>query len=66
MCLLRAWQSSSIEKAVFVLRCCLLLQDFCKLTGISAPKQRMPMLEQLLSDTRSTLDQVMDFMLGKL
>jgi len=43
-----------------------LYQDFCKLTGISAPKQRMPMLEQLLADPRSTLDQVMDFMLGKL
>mmetsp|Transcript_18765 Transcript_18765/g.40356 ORF Transcript_18765/g.40356 Transcript_18765/m.40356 type:complete len:735 (+) Transcript_18765:308-2512(+) len=40
--------------------------DFCRLTGISTPKQRLPMLEQLLADTRSTLQQVMDFMLGKL
>lgn len=40
--------------------------DFCKLTGVSTPKQRLPALDQLLSDTRGTLDQIMDFMLGKL
>lgn len=37
--------------------------DWCRLSGISAPKARMPMLDQLLNDTRSTLDQVMEFML---
>ena len=37
-----------------------------RLTGINASKQRLPALEQLLTDTRSTLEQVMDFMLGKL
>ncbi|MEW5302522.1 MAG: hypothetical protein WDW36_005300 [Sanguina aurantia] len=40
--------------------------DSCKLTGISTPKQRMPMLEQLLADPRSTLDQIQEFMQGKL
>ena len=39
--------------------------DFCRLTGISTSKQRLPALEQLLTDTRSTLEQVMDFVLGK-
>lgn len=42
------------------------MQDFCKLSGIATPKQRLPMLEQLLADPRSSLEQVMDFMLNKL
>ncbi|GAX76228.1 hypothetical protein CEUSTIGMA_g3672.t1 [Chlamydomonas eustigma] len=40
--------------------------DFCRLSGINTPKQRLPALEQLLTNTKSTLDQVMDFMLNKL
>jgi len=39
--------------------------DFCRLTGISTSKQRLPALEHLLADTKSTLDQAMDFVLGK-
>ena len=37
----------------------------CRLTGVTAPKQRLPMLDKILADTRSTLDEVMDFMLNK-
>lgn len=43
---------------------CCGVQDFCKLAGITAPRQRLPALEQLLSDTRSTLEQVMDFLMS--
>lgn len=39
--------------------------DFCRLTGIATPKQRLPALEQLLNNTRSTVEEVMDYMLGK-
>ncbi|GLC59925.1 hypothetical protein PLESTB_001554700 [Pleodorina starrii] len=39
--------------------------DFCKLTGVSTPKQRLPALEQLLNDTSSTLDQLMEFLMGQ-
>ncbi|KAL6757581.1 bardet-biedl syndrome 7 protein [Haematococcus lacustris] len=42
-----------------------LYQDFCKLAGIPAARQRLPALEQLLSDPRSCLDQVMEFLVGK-
>ena len=42
-----------------------LYTDFCKLSGISAPKQRLPALEQLLGDPKSTLEQVMEFMLNR-
>ena len=38
--------------------------DFCRLSGIGSAKQRLPALEQVLLDTRSTLDQVMDLLLG--
>lgn len=40
--------------------------DFCKLSGVSTPKARLPALEQLLTDTSSTLDQLMDFLLGQI
>ncbi|PNH08710.1 Bardet-Biedl syndrome 7 protein [Tetrabaena socialis] len=39
--------------------------DFCKLTGVSTPKQRLPALEQLLNDTSSTLEQLMEFLTGQ-
>ncbi|GIL85198.1 hypothetical protein Vretimale_10813 [Volvox reticuliferus] len=39
--------------------------DFCKLSGVSTPKQRLPALEQLLNDTSSTLEQLMEFLLGQ-
>ncbi len=40
-------------------------QDFCKLAGITAPRARLPILEQLLNDTSSTVDQVLTFMMNK-
>ena len=39
--------------------------DFCKLTGISTPKARLPALDKLLTDHKSSLQEVMDFMLFK-
>eukprot|EP00198_Chlamydomonas_reinhardtii_P000372 XP_001689707.1 bardet-biedl syndrome 7 protein [Chlamydomonas reinhardtii] len=39
--------------------------DYCKLTGVATPKQRLPALEQLLNDTSSTLEQLMEFLLGQ-
>ncbi|KXZ55148.1 hypothetical protein GPECTOR_3g298 [Gonium pectorale] len=39
--------------------------DFCKLSGVSTPKQRLPALEQLLHDTSSSLEQLMEFLLGQ-
>ncbi len=42
-----------------------LLVLLCRLTGVTAPKQRLPSLDKILADTHSTLDEVMDFMLNK-
>ncbi len=36
------------------------------LQGVSTPKARLPALEQLLTDTSSTLDQLMEFLLGQI
>ncbi|KAF5836041.1 hypothetical protein DUNSADRAFT_6562 [Dunaliella salina] len=39
-------------------------QDFCKLTGIPAQKQRVQKLEQLLLDARTSLEEVLEFILS--
>jgi hypothetical protein len=40
--------------------------DYSRLTGINAPKQRLPALEAMIKDAHSTLQQMLDFMQGKL